>query len=76
RHTPNEQTVYNVSDEQQKTQIGYVAIHDPPKESTAPALRALAAQGNAVKLLTGDNQPVTDKICRELGLAQQGLLQG
>ncbi|MFJ2685173.1 magnesium-translocating P-type ATPase, partial [Pseudomonas sp. NPDC087342] len=76
RHTPKDQAIYSIADEQQMTLIGYVAFLDPPKESTAPALRALAAHGIAVKVLTGDNELVTAKICREVGLEQQGLLMG
>lgn len=68
--------VYDLADEGALTLIGYVAFLDPPKESTAPALKALAAHGVAVKVLTGDNELVTAKICREVGLQQQGLLLG
>jgi Mg2+-importing ATPase len=67
---------YNLADENNLTLIGYVAFLDPPKESTAPALKALKAHGVAVKVLTGDNELVTAKICREVGLEQQGLLMG
>ena len=67
---------YSLADEQALTLIGYVAFLDPPKESTAPALKALAEHGVAVKVLTGDNELVTAKICREVGLEQQGLLMG
>ncbi|QXH60350.1 magnesium-translocating P-type ATPase [Pseudomonas azerbaijanorientalis] len=67
---------YSLADEQALTLIGYVAFLDPPKVSTAPALKALAAHGVAVKVLTGDNELVTAKICREVGLEQQGLLMG
>ncbi|NMY73724.1 magnesium-translocating P-type ATPase [Pseudomonas sp. WS 5071] len=67
---------YTLADEQDLTLIGYVAFLDPPKESTAPALKALAEHGVAVKVLTGDNELVTAKICREVGLDQQGLLLG
>ncbi|WP_095197379.1 magnesium-translocating P-type ATPase [Pseudomonas sp. Irchel 3A7] len=67
---------YSLADEQELTLIGYVAFLDPPKESTAPALKALAEHGVAVKVLTGDNERVTVKICREVGLEQQGLLLG
>ncbi|WP_223533645.1 magnesium-translocating P-type ATPase [Pseudomonas sp. GL-RE-20] len=67
---------YSLADEQALTLIGYVAFLDPPKESTAPAIKALAAHGVAVKVLTGDNELVTAKICREVGLEQQGLLMG
>ncbi|BAQ75871.1 MULTISPECIES: magnesium-translocating P-type ATPase [Pseudomonas] len=67
---------YSLADERELTLIGYVAFLDPPKESTAPALKALAEHGVAVKVLTGDNELVTAKICREVGLEQQGLLMG
>ena len=48
--------------------MGYIAFLDPPKESTKPALAALASHGIAVKILTGDNDLVTRKICREVGI--------
>lgn len=73
---PATQDTYGLADECGLTLIGYVAFLDPPKESTAPALKALAEHGIAVKVLTGDNELVTAKICREVGLAQQGVLLG
>lgn len=73
---PPTQETYGLADERELTLIGYVAFLDPPKESTAPALQALAEHGVAVKVLTGDNELVTAKICREVGLAQQGVLLG
>ncbi|MGB7479062.1 MAG: magnesium-translocating P-type ATPase, partial [Burkholderiaceae bacterium] len=76
RELPPTQQAYSVADERGLTLIGYVAFLDPPKESTAPALRALAEHGIAVKVLTGDNDLVTAKVCREVGLAQQGILLG
>jgi P-type Mg2+ transporter len=53
-----------------------VAFLDPPKESAEPALKALASHGVAVKVLTGDNELVTAKICREVGLEANGVLLG
>ncbi len=76
KEMPPTQDTYGVADESGLTLIGYVAFLDPPKESTAPALTALAEHGVAVKVLTGDNELVTAKICREVGLAQQGVLLG
>ncbi|WP_070411823.1 magnesium-translocating P-type ATPase [Pseudomonas lundensis] len=76
RSMPRGRDTYTLADEQGLTLIGYVAFLDPPKESTAPALKALAEHGVAVKVLTGDNELVTAKICREVGLDQQGLLLG
>ena len=76
KNCPPTRETYGLADESELVLIGYVAFLDPPKESTAPALKALAAHGIAVKVLTGDNERVTAKICREVGLKQQGLVLG
>ncbi len=67
---------YSVGDENALTLIGYIAFLDPPKESTAPAIKALKEHGVTVKVLTGDNELVTLKICREVGLPIAGVLLG
>ncbi|BCU06418.1 magnesium-translocating P-type ATPase [Allochromatium tepidum] len=76
KEVPPSKETYGVADESELTLIGYVAFLDPPKESTAPAIKALAEHGVTVKVLTGDNELVTAKICREVGLDQQGVLLG
>jgi len=76
RELPPTQETYSLADESDLVLVGYVAFLDPPKESTAPALKALAEHGVAVKVLTGDNELVTAKICREVGLEQKGVLLG
>jgi len=76
KELPALKTDYRVPDECDLTLIGYVAFLDPPKDTAAPALRALAAHGVAVKVLTGDNELVTAKICREVGLAPGDVLLG
>ena len=59
---------YSVADEKELILVGYIAFLDPPKESAAPALQALTKNGIDVKILTGDNELVTAKICRVVGL--------
>jgi Mg2+-importing ATPase len=76
KEMPPQKEVYNMSDERELTLIGYVAFLDPPKESTAPALKALKRHGIQVKVLTGDNELVTAKICKEVGLDPKGILLG
>jgi len=76
KEAPPTQDTYSQLDERELTLIGYVAFLDPPKESTAPALKALAEHGITVKILTGDNELVTAKICGEVGLAPHGVLLG
>ena len=67
---------YGVADENQLTLVGFVAFLDPPKETAAPALAALARHGVSVKILTGDNELVTRKVCHEVGLPAPRTLLG
>jgi len=76
RDSPAAQLVYGLGDERDLTLIGYIAFLDPPKESTKPALEALAGHGIAVKILTGDNDLVTRKICREVGIDADTVIVG
>ncbi len=59
---------YSIEDETVFTLLGFVAFLDPPKESVDAAITALNQAGVAVKIVTGDNEIVTRKICREVGL--------
>ncbi|PWB82668.1 MAG: magnesium-translocating P-type ATPase [Methylocystaceae bacterium] len=68
KEMPPEQTVYTKADECGLTLLGYIAFLDPPKDSAAGAIAALAQAGVSVKILTGDNDIVTRKICRDVGL--------
>ncbi|HXE47074.1 MAG TPA: magnesium-translocating P-type ATPase [Ramlibacter sp.] len=76
KELPPSQAVYSIADEAGLTLIGYIAFLDPPKESAAPALKALAAHGVAVKVLTGDNELVTAQVCRQVGLSVGEVLLG
>jgi len=67
---------YAISDESDLTLAGFVSFLDPPKDSAAPALKALAAHGVAVKILTGDNDLVSRKVCRDVGLAVDHIVLG
>ncbi len=55
---------------------GYVAFLDPPKETAEKAIAALRKIGVAVKVLTGDNDLVTRKVCREVGLGTVEIILG
>ncbi len=59
---------YRIADEAGLTVQGFLTFLDPPKETAGPAIAALAEHGVCVKVLTGDNEIVTRKICREVGL--------
>ena len=76
KQTPRDQAHARVSDECDLVFAGFAAFEDPPKASAAAALKALAASGVAVKIVTGDNELVTQHVCAELGLAVTGVLTG
>ncbi|WP_392565496.1 magnesium-translocating P-type ATPase [Utexia brackfieldae] len=59
---------YAVADETQLSIRGFLTFLDPPKETARDAIAALSENGVAVKVLTGDNEIVTTKICREVGI--------
>jgi len=76
RELGREQDVFSVADESNMTLIGFLAFLDPPKPSAGEAVARLEALGVAVKILTGDNWLVTDKICREVNLPVDGKYSG
>jgi Mg2+-importing ATPase len=63
-------------DERDLVLRGYVAFLDPPKPTAARALAALHKHGVAVKILTGDNQLVSRKVCSDVGLQADPMLLG
>ncbi|MDP9121503.1 MAG: magnesium-translocating P-type ATPase, partial [Acidobacteriota bacterium] len=65
-----------VGDEAELVFAGFAAFEDPPKASAAQALSDLARVGVTVKVVTGDNELVTQHVCAELGLAISGVLTG
>ncbi len=69
-------TGYSIADEKDLILLGYIAFLDPPKESAPEAIAALADKGVKVKILTGDNEVITRKICREVRLDAGEILLG
>jgi len=65
-----------ISDESELVFAGFAAFLDPPKASAGEALKAMAASGVAVKIVTGDNERVTRHVCTQLGVAIEGVLTG
>lgn len=67
---------FTKDDESELILEGYVAFLDPPKASTEKAIKMLNHYGVQVKVLTGDNELVTKKICTEVGLDVKGMMTG
>ena len=76
RWMPPEDRTYTIADEKELILAGYVAFLDPPKETARQALDALKEYGVNVKIITGDNEIVTRKICKEVGLAIEHTMLG
>ncbi len=76
REVTSDQDHARIDDETGLVFVGFAAFIDPPKETARAALHDLAGLGIAVKVLTGDNEHVTEHVCRELGLDVQGVLTG
>jgi Mg2+-importing ATPase len=67
---------YSKEDEQDLILKGYVAFLDPPKPTAKKTIETLRNLGIEFKVLTGDNELVTQKICSEVGLDVKGIITG
>ncbi|HEY3760959.1 MAG TPA: magnesium-translocating P-type ATPase [Verrucomicrobiae bacterium] len=67
---------YSKMDEEDLVLTGYLAFLDPPKDTAAKAIEALRQHGVAVKVLTGDNDLVTRKVCSEVGIHSEKIVLG
>lgn len=76
REEATSQKAYVVADERDLVLLGYVAFLDPPKESAKAAIEALQAGGVQIKILTGDNEIITRKICHDVGLSISQVILG
>ena len=76
KSNPSPVDAFGVKDECDMVLLGYLAFLDPPKESTAAAIKALKEHGVTTKILTGDNDKVTYTICKQVGLEVRNMLLG
>ncbi len=67
---------YERSDEKGLSFLGFLAFFDPPKKTVKETLKRMAEHRVAIKIITGDNFFVTQKVAREIGLAIEGALAG
>lgn len=76
KNVPHEERTYTLEDESNMVLAGYIAFLDPPKESASLAIRGLKESGIVIKVITGDDDLVTHKICCDVGLEIKELLLG
>ncbi len=72
----DERKNYGPEDEGNLVLAGFIGFLDPPKETAGQAIRALHNQGVSVRIITGDNEIATRRICQEIGFAVSGLIEG
>ncbi len=73
---PKNKNSYSKSDEVGLTPMGFVAFLDPPRPGVKEAIDAVEAMGIEVKVITGDNELVTRKVCLDAGILVKGLMVG
>jgi Mg2+-importing ATPase len=67
---------YSKADECDLVLTGYLAFLDPPKDTAGKAIKVLCQHGITVMVLTGDNDLVARKVCREVGINAEKILLG
>jgi Mg2+-importing ATPase len=70
------QPVYGIADERDLTLAGFAAFLDPPRADAGATIAALREDGVEVKILTGDNELVTQRVCAGVGLAADTIVLG
>jgi Mg2+-importing ATPase len=69
-------TAVTAADERGLTLAGLLTFDDPPKADAAASIERLERLGITVKIITGDNELVALKVCRDLGIAPGATLNG
>ncbi|WP_029277663.1 magnesium-translocating P-type ATPase [Carnobacterium jeotgali] len=64
----HDSAIYSIKDEFDMVLVGFMGFLDPPKESAISAIKSLHEHGVNVKVLTGDNEIVAQKICKDVGI--------
>jgi Mg2+-importing ATPase len=76
KNISDKKNVYAKEEERDLMLIGYIGFLDPPKDGLSEVLADLEKMGVEVKVITGDNELVTRKICGDIGLPIKGIIMG
>ena len=69
-------TALTPADEAGLSLVGFLTFADNPKAAARDSLARLAALEIEVKVATGDNPQVAEKVCAEIGLVSKGAVTG
>ncbi len=70
------QDSFSAADETDLIFLGTLSFFDPPKEGVAQTIVDLEALGIKIKILTGDNELISKKVCEEVGIPIERILVG
>ncbi|MDN6517842.1 MAG: magnesium-translocating P-type ATPase, partial [Enterococcus sp.] len=76
RRDAHDEAIYSTEDEKDMILIGFMGFLDPAKASAKPAIKSLHQHGVVVKVLTGDNAIVAQKVCQDVGISADDYLLG
>ncbi|MDT2639593.1 magnesium-translocating P-type ATPase [Enterococcus dongliensis] len=76
RRDAHDEAIYSTDDEKDMVLIGFMGFLDPAKASAKPAIQSLHQHGVVVKVLTGDNAIVAQKVCQDVGIPAKNYLLG
>ncbi|HEX7042293.1 MAG TPA: magnesium-translocating P-type ATPase [Patescibacteria group bacterium] len=67
---------YSLEDEKGLTFMGFLLYKDPIKSTVPNSVQAFKKLGINLKILTGDNEFITEKVCIDGGINVEGVLTG
>jgi len=67
---------YTYGDAKKLKFVGWILFSDPPKHGARAALDKFEQMGVKLKIITGDNEVVTQKICRDIDVPCEKVLTG
>lgn len=76
KEEPRKKIVFSAHDEKDMSFLGFIAFMDPPKKGVRESIDKLEEMGIEVKVITGDNELVSMKICKEAGITVKGMVLG
>ena len=69
-------TSYSIDEETDLTLLGFLTFTDPPKKDARQAIDKLKEMGVSSKILTGDNELVSVKVCQDIDVPVKRVVTG
>jgi P-type Mg2+ transporter len=76
KRSTGELTTLDAPEERDLEFVGFLTFLDKPKANVSEAVQKLQQLGVTLKVITGDNGTVAEKVCRDIGIDVQGVVTG